>query len=227
MLKFLRRVFILLVLFVIIFLIFRFAKPEATSRFVDKVKAIPTTISSRFHREKNSNIIINGSTTSTKSDFEGENDSNYEDEYNQESVDDSSYEIDSENDWYADNLLRLEELNKELDKIKNSGNDEELIISDETDNENLNEWDTVQQTAEIDKNDAENWDLGEIISDILDNWDDSQQTEISSQSTTQTTNTKTNTKTNTSSNKQKRWDCGSWLTVQDCEDLARDFWNYN
>ena len=83
MLRFLRRVFIILILLIIVFFIFRFVKPEATSRFVDKVKSIPTTISSRFHREKNSNIIINGSTTSTKSDFEGENDSNYEDEYNQ------------------------------------------------------------------------------------------------------------------------------------------------
>ena len=59
MLRFLRRVFIILILLIIVFFIFRFIKPEATSRFVDKVKNIPTTISSRFHREKKSNIIIN------------------------------------------------------------------------------------------------------------------------------------------------------------------------
>ena len=76
MFRFLRRVFIILILFVIVFFIFRLVKPEATSRFIDKVKSIPTTVSSWFHREKKSNIIINGDTTSTSSNFEFEIENN-------------------------------------------------------------------------------------------------------------------------------------------------------
>ncbi|MBO4516684.1 hypothetical protein J5751_04625 [bacterium] len=82
MFRFLRRVFIILILLIIVFFVFRLIKPEATSRFVDKVKTIPTTISSRFHREKKTGIIINGDTTSTSSNFEintnDNDDTNYE-----------------------------------------------------------------------------------------------------------------------------------------------------
>ena len=128
MLRFLRRVFIILILLIIVFFIFRFIKPEATSRFVDKVRNIPTTISSRFHREKESGIVINGDTTYTNSNFEinenNDNDDEYDDEiYIPVTTDEDTgitNEIDDEED--EDNgeikdMSRLDELNKELDKI--------------------------------------------------------------------------------------------------------------
>ena len=128
MLRFLRRVFIILILLIIVFFIFRFIKPEATSRFVDKVKNIPTTISNWFHREKKSEIIINGNTTSTSSNFEiNENNDEYDNEINIPVViDEDNNEIDNETVENEDNKeiknSWLEELNKELDKIMASGN---------------------------------------------------------------------------------------------------------
>jgi hypothetical protein len=114
MFKFLRRVFIILILLIIIFFIFRLIKPEATSRFVDKVKTIPATISSRFHREKKSELIINGNTTSTSSNFEIK-----------DSTDDDEIFIPTstnENDLSTEDSSRLDKLNRELDKIMISGN---------------------------------------------------------------------------------------------------------
>ena len=227
MFRFLRRVFILLVLFVIIFLIFRFVKPEATSRFVDKVKWIPTTISSRFHREKESDIIINGSTTSTSSNFDisDEKYGDYDDEY----ISAISDENNNESNDISDSS-RLDELNRELDRIMTSEN-------------NQSQW--------YDTNSDANWDLEEIISWVLDNNEESttdvtptwfdvvdveqpheQETQtLTHTQSTNTTNTQSNPTTQTNNNQsntqQKRWDCGEWLTVQDCEQMKRDFWNYN
>lgn len=237
MFRFLRRVFILLVLFVIIFLIFRFVKPEATSRFVDKVKWIPTTISSRFHREKKSEIVINWNTTSTSSNFEVNGDDEYyEWSYNpeiDENKNENDNETDNKNDKDINDSSRLEELNRELDKIIASG-------------DNQSQW--------YDTDSDVNWDLEEIISWVLGNnesntdvtwnslptWfnvvdvEQPHEQETQTQTTTQNTNT-TNTQDNPttqtnnsqSNTQQKRWDCGEWLTVQDCEQMKRDFWNYN
>jgi len=244
MFRFLRRVFILLVLFVIIFLVFRFVKPEATNRFVDKVKWIPTTISSRFHREKKSEIVINWSTTSTSSNFEVNGDDEYYewsynpeiDENENENKNKNDNETDNKNDRDINDSSRLEELNRELDKIIASG-------------DNKSQW--YNTGSDI------NWNLEEIISWLLDNseisttditwttlttWSDvvdveqpyeqetqditqsSNTTDTQNTSTTQTNNNQSNDNT---SSQQKRWDCGEWLTVQDCEQMKRDFWNYN
>jgi len=237
MFRFLRRVFILLVLFVIIFLVFRFVKPEATNRFVDKVKWIPTTISSRFHREKKSEIVINWNTTSTSSNFEVNGDDEYyEWSYNpeiDENKNENDNETDNKNDKDINDSSRLEELNRELDKIIASG-------------DNQSQW--------YDTDSDVNWDLEEIISWVLGNnesntdvtwnslptWfnvvdvEQPHEQETQTQTTTQNTNT-TNTQDNPttqtnnkqSNTQQKRWDCGEWLTVQDCEQMKRDFWNYN
>lgn len=240
MFRFLRRVFILLVLFVIIFLVFRFVKPEATNRFVDKVKWIPTTISSRFHREKKSEIVINWNTTSTSSNFEVNGDDEYyEWSYNpeiDENKNENDNETDNKNDRDINDSSRLEELNRELDKIIASG-------------DNQSQW--------YDTGSDINWNLEEVISWLLDNneisttdvtwtalttWFDvvdveqpyEQETQANTQSsnTTDTQNTSTTQTNNNQSNdntssQQKRWDCGEWLTVQDCEQMKRDFWNYN
>ena len=145
MLRFLRRVFIILILLIIVFFIFRFIKPEATSRFVDKVRNIPTTISSRFHREKKSEIIINGNTTSTNSNFEinENNGDEYDNEIYVPVVDedtDNSNETEDEDNGEMKDMSRLDELNKELDKIIASGNN---IVENNNESQSRN---TIQIT---------------------------------------------------------------------------------
>ena len=228
MFRFLRRVFILLVLFLIVFFIFRFIKPEATSRFVDKVKAIPTTISSRFHREKKSSIVINWDTTYSSGNFE------IDENYNVD-IDTSinSNELNESNEWVNDSdLLRLEELNEEINAILASWSNEnskeeldenntvEIIVEPEPDI-------IVEPEPDIIKNSGSSSNLSEIIWEVLNNWNNDVQQEISSN---QSNNSQTTTQVNTSTilTEQQWWDCAeAWLTVQDCEDLVRDFWNYN
>ena len=164
MFRFLRRVFILLVLFFIVFFIFRFIKPEATSRFVDKVKAIPTTISSRFHREKKSSIVINWDTTYSSGNFE------IDENYNVD-IDTSinSNELNESNEWVNDSdLLRLEELNEEINAILASWSNEnskeeldenntvEIIVEPEPDI-------IVEPEPDIIKNSGSSSNLSEII----------------------------------------------------------------
>lgn len=228
MFRFLRRVFIILILLIIIFFIFRFVKPEATSRFVDKVKNIPTTISSRFHREKKAEIIINGDTTYTNSNFEINNDDENnnliynEEDYNisDNNNDDNTYE---ENNWEVSDLSRLEELNRELDQIIASGNN----ASGGTENIPENEWNSVNnniETAEITWNTLPSW---FITIDVEQPYEPEEQTPTNTNNNTQNNNSTTNntTTTNTTST-QQRWNCWEWLTVQDCEDLMRDFWSF-
>jgi|GEM_PF-2051266 regulatory protein YycI of two-component signal transduction system YycFG len=44
MLKFLRRVFIVLILLLVVFVVYRFINPDGANRLVDKIKSIPTSI---------------------------------------------------------------------------------------------------------------------------------------------------------------------------------------
>lgn len=65
MLKFLRRVFVILVLLFVVFVIFRIVNPTATANFVDKIRAVPQKI---FHRDTvrsstDSNLVIDDKTT--------------------------------------------------------------------------------------------------------------------------------------------------------------------
>lgn len=217
MFRFLRRVFILLVLFLIIFFIFRFIKPEATSRFVDKVKAIPTSISSRFHREKKSTILINWDTTYSSWNFE------IDENYNVDT--DISANSNEANEWVNDSdLLRLEELNKEINAILESWNNENSNEEVEENNivENIIEPEPdiiVEPEPDIVNNSESSSNLGEIIWEVINDWNENNQQE--------STTTSSQTNTNTVSNEPQWWDCGEWLTVQDCEQLRRDFWNYN
>lgn len=221
MFRFLRRVFILLVLFLIVFFIFRFVKPEATSRFVDKVKAIPTTISSRFHREKKSSIVINWDTTYSSGNFE------IDDNYNVDT--DISVNSNELNEWVTDgDLLRLEELNNEINAILASGNNEnseevdkndtvEIIVEPEPDI-------IVEPEPDIIKNAGSSPNLSEIIWEALSDWNNG--TKQESSNTSETINPQVNTSNILT--EQQWWDCAeAWLTVQDCEDLVRDFRNYN
>ena len=275
MFRFLRRVFILLVLFVIIFLIFRFIKPEATSRFVDRIKTIPTTISSRFHREKKSKIVINWDTTFSSGNFEiKDNYSIYNDNYDY-IIDDETYVIDSDNSsnadtntaeqWNNSDLEWLEELNREIEAIlaswkneetNNENIEQEWLIGDKENKITIidverEEWDNTTERLEFIElapwaieQPEPTWTLAEIIWEVITDWNTSNQQGNSSNQTstsTQTTSTQTNTTTTSSqtttttttySPKQQCWECsaeGEWrcLSVQDCEDLARDFWTYN
>lgn len=247
MFRFLRRVFIILILLIIVFFIFRLVKPEATNRFVDRVKTIPTTISSRFHREKKSSIVINGDTTGTKSNFEIDNE--WEDDsstlYIEDTTETNEY---IENEWNTGDLSRLEELNKEIDKIMTSGNNQvesEAINSENNiDLGNVVSWlinDNELQITEITWSTSTTW---FVVIDVEQPYEPENQnttnTQSNTQNNTQTTTTNTNTQTNNTQNNStststkktnkttpKRWDCGEWLTVQDCEDFARDFWNFN
>ena len=227
MLRFLRRVFIILILLIIVFFIFRFIKPEATSRFVDKVRNIPTTISSRFHREKKSNIIINGDTTSTSSNFEINEDNGDNYEYDNEIyipvvVDENTEttnEIEDENNGEMKDMSRLDELNKELDKIIASGNN---VV--ENNNESQS-WNTIQIT-ETTWATLPSW---FVVIDIEQPYTWTNKTNTQTNTTTNTTtntwnSTSNNTQNNTTSNNNtlQQWDCGPWLSVQDCKDLMRD-----
>ena len=158
------------------------------------------------------------------------------DENENENKNKNDNETDNKNDRDINDSSRLEELNRELDKIIASG-------------DNKSQW--YNTGSDI------NWNLEEIISWLLDNseisttditwttlttWSDvvdveqpyeqetqditqsSNTTDTQNTSTTQTNNNQSNDNT---SSQQKRWDCGEWLTVQDCEQMKRDFWNYN
>ena len=239
MLRFLRRVFIILILLIIVFFIFRFIKPEATSRFVDKVKNIPTTISSWFHREKKSEIIINGNTTSTSSNFEiNENNDEYDNEINipvvvdeeNNVIDDKT--VDNEDNEEIKNSW-LEELNKELDKIMASGNNIENTEINETWNSN-----NIQIT-ESTWNTLPSW---FVVIDVEQPYTWTNQTNTQA-NTTNTGNNNTQSYNNTPNNtqnsnatsnntttQQQCWRCstdGKCLSVQDCEDLVRDLWSLN
>lgn len=234
MLRFLRRVFIILILLIIVFFIFRFIKPEATNRFVDKVRWIPTTISNRFHREKKSEIIINWNTTSTSSNFEINEDDT--DDYDNEiyipvvvDEDTTTNEAEDGDNWEMKDMSRLNELNKELDKILESWNN-----TVENNNESQN-WNNIQIT-EITWNTLPSW---FVVIDVEQPYTWTNQTNTQTSTTTNTTtSTTTNNWNNSSNNTQnnsntsnnttyQQWNCGPWLSVQDCEEMYNIFWNIN
>lgn len=70
MLKFLRRVFVILVLLFVVFVIFRIVNPTATANFVDKIRSVPQKIFHRNTSESNTDgdLIIDGKTTSLSGD---------------------------------------------------------------------------------------------------------------------------------------------------------------
>lgn len=246
MLRFLRRVFIILILLIIVFFIFRFIKPEATSRFVDKVKNIPTTISSRFLREKKSEIIINGNTTSTSSNFEinENNDDEYDNEINiPVVVDEDNNEIDNETVENEDNEeiknSWLEELNKELDKIMASGNNIENTEINGTWNSNNvqiteNTWNTLPSWfVVIDVEQPYTWtnqnntQTGTTTNTATNTWNGTQTNATNSGNNNPQNN---NSTTSTTTNQQQCWACSAeWecVSVQDCEEFYNIFWNWN
>lgn len=219
MFKFLRRVFIILILLIIIFFIFRLIKPEATSRFVDKVKAIPATVSSRFHREKDPEIIINGKSNKDKNNEE-EIINNIEwNEWNE--LNGIPQGDNEENGWNINDLTRLEELNNEIESIiqeNETWSDWENNAIQETNN---------NQVSEHTNNETTNLIIEEINTLV---WDIEQPENKDNNDTQQPKEQSTQTSTNPSKilTQEQRWNCAkAGLSVKDCEDLVRDFSNYN
>ena len=68
MLKFIRRLFILLVLFLIVFVIYRYINPDGASKFIERIKSIPNKISSMFVSDEKDNLEIEGETISISGD---------------------------------------------------------------------------------------------------------------------------------------------------------------
>ncbi len=96
MLKFIRRLFILLVLFLVVFLVYRYINPDGASRLVDKIKAMPDNISSMLGLEKKDNIKVESETTSISGDVD--------------IIENSENDLDDDLSW-------LESLNKEIEGI--------------------------------------------------------------------------------------------------------------
>lgn len=211
MLKFLRRVFVLLVLFTIIFVIFRIAKPTATSNFVEKVKAIPQTISSRFHKDGKKNneseLTIKSNTTKISGDIVS---TGWQNE-TWDSIED---------------LARLEELNQEIETILN----ESTWDTNSWTNQDF----VVQETTTGTQNENENLEDITISEIVIETWNIETGNNNSMATTTDTTteNTTTNTtqtNTQTSSNSNKTytsyWDCWKPFTQAECDEMRR-LWSY-
>lgn len=99
--KFIRRLFILLVLFSIIFLVYRYVNPIGASIFIEKIKIIPTQISELMWSNIDEETNITGTTLAITWDV---------DVLIEDAVDD----LDSTDD---ENLTWLEELNLEIEQI--------------------------------------------------------------------------------------------------------------
>jgi len=252
MFKFLRRVFIILVLLIIVFFIFRLIKPEATTRFVEKVRSVPSTISGRFNRDRTSDIIINWDTTKTTSNFEINNEKDVDIVY----TNDTNY-TNYDKGLKSNETSRLKRLNAEIDRIlaswnnqsewedvnfENSLNLEEIIswLMNDSDLQiseitwiNQDSWFVVidvEQPYEPESNNQviiqnNNQNTWFVVIDVEQPYEPESNNQTSTQTNVQ--NNTTSQKTNTTPAKQQWWDCGSWLTVQDCEEFYNVFWNIN
>ena len=112
MLKFIRRLFILLVLFLVVFVIYRYINPDGASKLVEKIKAIPW----YFWLLKDDNIKIEWETIISSGDVIPAQNSG-------ENTD--------------DDLSWLEDLNKEIETIL--GEDKTWVVVDQSllENENI------------------------------------------------------------------------------------------
>lgn len=112
MFKFIRRLFVILILIVVVFLVYRYINPNGASRIMDKIKSIPTTISSWFSKD-DSEFVLDSKTISLTWDLQvinsGEN-----------------LKKDSE----ENDKLWLETLNKEIESIL--WKDKKEVVVDET-----------------------------------------------------------------------------------------------
>lgn len=122
MLKFIRRLFILLVLFLVVFVVYRYINPDGASRLVDNIKSIPDSISSMFGSDKQDNIKVDGETISVSGDVN--------------LLQDSDQDIDDDLSW-------LESLNQEIEGIL--WKDKTWVVIDES----FLEDSSVEKTEEV------------------------------------------------------------------------------
>lgn len=111
--RFIRRVFVLLVLFSIIFVIYRYINPVWASNFVEKIKSVPQYISNMF--DGWNELIIVDETVSMTWDM------NIAESYDLIKEDESQKNeeevVDEVKEEWEDDDTRLEELNKEIEWI--------------------------------------------------------------------------------------------------------------
>ena len=105
MLKFLRRVFIVLILLLVVFVVYRFINPDGANRLVDKIKSIPTSIGIVSKNK----IKLKWETTSITGDVQKE--------------------LVDENEEY--DFGRLESLNKEIEEILWKKDKSELHVDED------------------------------------------------------------------------------------------------
>jgi len=199
MIKFIRRVFILLVLFCIAFLIFRIAKPDLASNFVAKVKSIPQTISSRFHRDQK--IVIDSETTSITWDILWDDAELKWEDNEVKNEEDQTWNSQKTWDSYAD-LLRLQELNAEIEAIMNSGKNTEV------DNENTASQNEDTWNSGIGDTNTEN-DI--TVTEIK------QDTQQSTSETTTNNNSQSTNTTNSNNKNTNKW----WLSQWDYDEASQ------
>lgn len=150
--RFIRRVFMLLVLFTIVFLVYRYINPVSANNFVEKIKAIPNNIVNMFSSQNE--LIITDTTVGITWDFDSWSDLWL-------NIDDQKIEEKEDVSW-------LEELNKEIESIlwknQNTIEDEELVENElnEEDNieiEDIFSWDNDNLLD--DKSNKDNWEVVE------------------------------------------------------------------
>ena len=112
--RFIRRVFVLLVLFAIIFVIYRYINPVGASNFVEKLKSVPQYVSNMF--DWWSELIIVDETISMTWDMKLEAETWNNINKNLEDEKSEKVEENDDKDSMEDNT-RLEELNKEIEGI--------------------------------------------------------------------------------------------------------------
>ncbi len=105
MLKFLRRVFIVLILLLVVFVVYRFINPDGANRLIDKIKSIPTSIGIVSKNK----IKLKWETTSITGDVQKE--------------------LVDENEEY--DFGRLESLNKEIEEILWKKDKSELHVDED------------------------------------------------------------------------------------------------
>ena len=146
--RFIRRLFVLLILFTISFLVYRYINPVGASMLVEKVKAIPDKISEFIWSDKQEEINIIGTTLTITWDVDVLIE-NVEDNINVNAW------INTDVDETDDDLTWLEELNLEIEKIlwTNDSWTWELLEEEFTENEEILTWNLltgyIEETNEL------------------------------------------------------------------------------
>lgn len=146
--RFIRRLFVLLILFTISFLVYRYINPVGASILVEKVKAIPDKISEFVWSDKQEEINIIGTTLTITWDVDVLIE-NVEDNINVNAW------INTDVDETDDDLTWLEELNLEIEKIlwTNDSWTWELLEEEFTENEEILTWNLltgyIEETNEL------------------------------------------------------------------------------